>query len=311
MKSATLKSYTDRIFVFLVGVSLSALSACARNETGRTAETTTEAAIPATPGQSLGIASIPNLRDLGGYRTSDGKTVASGLVYRSNQLSKISPEDMEKLAQLDLKNAYDLRTAAEREARPEELPPDVNYVVVDVLKDSPQAGPAQLERLMQDPEQANAALGGGKVEEGFKESYREFVSLPSAKAGFRELFLALGNEEQVPALFHCTTGKDRTGWAAAALLTLLGVPRDMVMEDYLRSNDYIIPAYQHAIDAFVAAGGEPGIPGAILGVKPEYLEAAFDEMETQYATIERYFSEGLGIDAAQQQALLDLYLRQK
>ena len=270
-----------------------------------------QAETEATPGQSLGIVSVPNLRDLGGYENSDGATVARGLVYRSNQLSKISPEDMEKLAQLDLKNAYDLRTAAEREARPEELPADVNYVVVDVLKDSPQAGPAQLERLMQDPQQANAALGGGQVEEGFRQSYREFVSLPSAQAGFRELFLALGEEERLPALFHCTTGKDRTGWAAAALLTLLGVPRDVVMEDYLRSNDYIIPAYQRVIDAFVEAGGEAGIPRAILGVKPEYLEAAFDEMETRYGTIENYFAEGLGIDAAQQQALRNLYLGQK
>ena len=113
--------------------------------------------------------------------------------------------------------------------------------------------------------------------------------------------------------FHCTTGKDRTGWAAAALLTLLGVPKDQVVEDYLRSNDYILPAYQKVIDAFVAGGGDPAIPLAIplaiLGVKKEYLDAAFEEMETKCGTIEGYFSDGLGIDAAQQQALRDLYLR--
>ena len=145
--------------------------------------------------------------------------------------------------------------------------------------------------------------------QGFRQSYREFVSLPSAKRGFRKLFLELGDKEQIPALFHCTTGKDRTGWAAAALLTLLGVPKDQVVEDYLRSNDYILPAYQKVIDAFVAGGGDPAIPRSILGVKEEYLDAAFDEMETKYGTIERYFSDGLGIDAAQQQALRDLYLK--
>jgi len=109
--------------------------------------------------------------------------------------------------------------------------------------------------------------------------------------------------------FHCTTGKDRTGWAAAALLTLLGVPKDQVVEDYLRSNDYILPAYQKVIDVFVAGGGDPAIPRSILGVKKEYLDASFDEMQTKYGTIERYFSDGLGIDAAQQQALRDLYLK--
>ena len=272
--------------------------------------TYSDAAIQALPGQSLGIASVPNLRDMGGYQARDGKTVASGLVYRSNQLSGISEIDMKAMAALNLKVDYDLRTAEEREKRPDELPSGVEYVWLDVLADSPQAGPAQLEKLMQDPKEANATLGGGKVEELFRGSYREFVSLPSAKAEFRDLFLGLGDEEKLPALFHCTTGKDRTGWAAAALLTLLGVPKDVVMEDYLRSNDYIIPMNQKIIDGFVAAGGEESIPLAILGVKKEYLDEAFEEMETQYGTIEKYFSEGLGIDANQQQALRDLYIGQ-
>ncbi len=264
-----------------------------------------------TPGTSLGIASVPNIRDMGGYKTSDGKSVATGLVYRSNQLSNISPDDMKKLASLKLKNAYDLRTTEEREKRPEELPHGVNYVVLDVLADSPQAGPAQLEKLMQDPKTANAELGGGKVEAGFQKAYREFVSLPSARREFRKLFLALGDRKQLPALFHCTTGKDRTGWAAAAFLTLMGVPKEKVYEDYLRSNDYILPAYKKPIDAFVAAGGDKSIPSAILGVKKEYLDAAFDEVEKKYGTIEKYFPEGLGIDTAKQKALRDLYLGQK
>ena len=164
---------------------------------------------------------------------------------------------------------------------------------------------------MQEPKKANVALGGGKVEEGFRDSYREFVSLPSAQSEFRKLFLALGDKQKLPAVFHCTTGKDRTGWAAAAFLTLMGVPRETVMEDYLRSNDYILPAYKKVIDGFVAAGGERAIPLAILGVKKEYLDAAFDEMEKKYGTIEKYFSEGLGIDAAWQKGLRELYLGTK
>jgi len=306
MQPGAFRSCTNRISQSLVGISTMVFISCAPGDTG----TKDEVALEVIPGRNLEIASIPNLRDLGGYRTSDGATVANGLAYRSNQLSGIPQDDMDKLAQLGLKNAFDLRTATERERRPEELPPDVNYVVLDVLRDSPQAGPAQLERLMQDPAEANAALGGGQVEASFRESYREFISLSSARAEFRNLFLALGDRNQLPGLFHCTTGKDRTGWAAAALLSLLGVPREVVMEDYLRSNDYILPAYQHAIDAFVEAGGEAEIPAAILGVKREYLESAFLEMETQHGSIENYFSEGLGIDAAQQQAIRDLYLGQ-
>ena len=259
-------------------------------------------------GKSLGFKSVSNLRDLGGYKTRDGATVASGLVYRSNQLFEVSDTDMQKLAALKLKSAYDLRTYAERKARPGELPPGVSYTWLDVLADSPQAGPAQLEKLMEVPEKANAELGGGKVEEGFKESYREFVSLPSAKLEFRKLFLSLADENELPALFHCTTGKDRTGWAAASLLTLLGVPKETIMKDYLRSNDYILPKYKPIIDKFVEAGGQANIPPAILGVKKEYLEAAFDEMEKEYGTIENYFSKGLRINAEQQQELREVFL---
>ena len=83
---------------------------------------------------------------------------------------------------------------------------------------------------------------------------------------------------------------------------------ETVMKDYLRSNDNILPFYKDRIDAFVAAGGDRDIIEAILGVKAEYLKAAFDEMRKRYGTIENYFSEGLGIDAAGQQALRDLYL---
>ena len=235
--------------------------------------------------------------------------MASGIVYRSNQLSGIKPDDMQTLAALNLRNAYDLRTKAERDKRPEELLPGVNYVVLYVLADSPQAGPAMLEKLMEDPKKANAELGGGKVEAGFQASYQEFVSLPSAQREFRNLYLGLGNKDNLPALFHCTTDKDRTGWAAAAFLTLMGVPKDKVYEDYLRSNNYVIPAYKKAIDNFVAGGRGAEIPKAILGVKKEYLDAAFDEMENKYGVIEKYFSEGLGINEAQQQALKTLYLR--
>jgi protein-tyrosine phosphatase len=88
----------------------------------------------------------------------------------------------------------------------------------------------------------------------------------------------------------------------------MGVPKETVYEDYLRSNEYILAAYRRPIDEFIAAGIDPEIPAAILGVKKQYLDAAFDEMEKQYGSIERYFSEGLGIDADQQQAMRDLYL---
>jgi len=260
------------------------------------------------PGQSLGIVSIPNLRDMGGYKTTNGTTIARGLVYRSNQLYNISANDMLLLANLKLKNDFDLRTVTEREACPDELPKGVNNVWLDVLADDPTSGPANLITLLKDPQQANIELGDGKVEEKFQEAYRQFITLESARIAFRELFISLGDKNQLPALFHCTTGKDRTGWAAAALLTIIGVPKEAVVEDYLRSNDYILPMYETYIQKFVDAGGYPSIPTAIFGVKEEYLNAAFDQMETEYGSMENYFSEGLGISVDQQAVLRNLYI---
>jgi protein-tyrosine phosphatase len=125
-------------------------------------------------------------------------------------------------------------------------------------------------------------------------THREFITLPSANAAFRELFVELGEKNQLPSLYHCATGKDRTGWASAALLTLLRVPEDKVHEDYLRSNEYILPAYKTYIDRFVAAGGDPSIPQDLLGVKATYLRASSDQVKIQYGNIEEYFEKGTG-----------------
>ncbi len=264
------------------------------------------------PGQSLGLAlgmpTMPNQRDVGGYTTRDGKAVARGIAYRSDTFNAIRAEEVKKLERLAIKNAYDLRTAAEVKAMPDQLPPGVKYHLLDVLADDLRAAPAELEALLQEPKKANAVLGKGKSEAMFLKVYSEFITLRSAKQSYGKLFRDLADKSKVPAVFHCTTGKDRTGWTAAALLTLLGVPKDTVIVDYMRTNDYTLPQFQHAIGAFVAGGGERSIALAVVGVKPEYLEASFAEMQEQYGSIEKYFSDGLGIDAAGQQALRELFL---
>ena len=298
MMNFTGKLHTNYMLVFLIVLSSNLFSSCSK-----TSDNEPE------PGQSLGIVSIPNLRDMGGYKTANGETIARGMVYRSNQLYNISANDMLLLTNLNLKNDFDLRRGTERDDKPDELPVGVNNVWLDVLADLPPSGSSNLTELLSDPLQANIQLGNGKVEELFKATYRRCISLPSAKIAYSELFLSLGDENKLPALFHCATGKDRTGWAAAALLTLMGVPEKVVMEDYLRSNEYILPLYETSIQQFVDGGGDPSITLALFGVKEEYLNAAFDEMQTKYGSIENYFSDGLGITVDQQNALRNLYLK--
>jgi protein-tyrosine phosphatase len=273
-----------------------------------------QAAAPALPqlgpgeslGKALGLSAAPNLRDLGGYKTADGRTVARGLLYRSDRLA-LNADDVRKLAALGLVQDYDLRTAAEVQAQPDQIPEGVTWVGLDVLADGSPPSMSKLSAL-RDPKTASDSLGGGKAEAIFTDIYRAVISLPSARKAYGDLFTALADRSHTPALFHCTTGKDRTGWASAALLTLLGVPQKTVMADYLRSNDYILPFYSATIDRWVQAGGDRAILEALYGVRRQYLEASFDEMRKTYGSIEKYFSEGLGIDAAGQQALKDIYL---
>lgn len=257
---------------------------------------------------TLSIASLPNLRDLGGCRTADSRIVRTRLVYRSDQPNPMSAEDLERLAALGLKTVFDLRTEEEAAERPDQLPEGVDLVRLDVFRDIDRSRPVVLGELLRHPAEANVVLGGGKVDALLERAYRDFITLPSARQAYGGLFAALADPARLPALFHCLTGKDRTGWAAAALLSLLGVPSDAILADYLLSNGCALPRYQAAIDAFVAAGGEAAITDAVFGVKPRYLEAAFGALEKAYGSIERYFEEGLGIGRRERERLKQLLL---
>lgn len=262
----------------------------------------------AAPGAKLDIPSIINLRDIGGYKTSDGSVVRKKLLYRSGALGRCSPEDMTKLGGLNLKCDFDFRLDNERMDLPDRVPPGVNVISLNALADSDGAASAKLNRLMRRPRDVTAEQAIEQSQAAMAQAFRELVNLPSAKKAYRQLFLELGKEDKLPAIMHCTYGKDRTGWATAALLTLLGVPEKTVIEDYLRSNENVLPVYQRAIDNFAREGGDPNVAKIIVSVRAEYLKAGLDEVKKQYGSIEGYFSKALEIDAAGQQRLKDRFL---
>nr|WP_277348427.1 tyrosine-protein phosphatase [Planctomonas sp. JC2975] len=251
---------------------------------------------------------IPNLRDIGGYTTTDGRTVRRGLVYRSTALDHATDADVQLLADRGIRTVIDLRTAAERDARPDRLPDGVDVLDLDVFADAPGATPARIAKLSSEPEKATKLLARADVDAVFAQSYRGLVSLPSALAAYRDLFQALARTDTLPALYHCTTGKDRTGWATAALLLLLGVREKTVVDDYVLSNDYLMVSLKPVLEAFAAHGGDPEKLKPVLGVKAQYLLTAFEELREKYGTIERYFADGLGVDADAQQRLKDVFL---
>lgn len=245
------------------------------------------------------IPGLPNFRDLGGHRTSHGTVIAPGTLFRSVDLSRLEPEGSQALGDLGIRRIIDLRTTAEIEKRPDRLPDGMSTVHLDVLADSGATTGAQMAKVLADPRRLSEVLGGGAAVERMTGTYRNIVTLPSALRSYRELFLGLagtGNgADDGGVLFHCTTGKDRTGWAAASLMLLLGVDEDAVTEDYLRTNADLLPALQPVLDRFAGQGGDPNALLPVLGVREEYLRTALDEVQRLFGGIRGYATDELGL----------------
>lgn len=252
--------------------------------------------------------SIPNFRDAGGHETVEGARVRTGLLYRSVALDEPSDEALRLLSELGVRTVFDLRTSMEQEHKPDRLPDGTRHMSVDLLADSGEADPAELFALMQDPVRASEELRDGGTQRFYVATYHDLVRLPSARAGYSRLLRTLADPRARPALVHCTTGKDRTGWAVALLLLYLGVSEADVMEEYLASDAEVRGAFSHVIDDFVARGGEHDVIEPLMSVQPAFLEAALTAMRTDHGTIEAYVHDGLGLDAATGAALRAAFL---
>ncbi|MEU3504063.1 tyrosine-protein phosphatase [Streptomyces hundungensis] len=248
-------------------------------------------AIPAT--------TIANLRDLGSTPLSGGRTVRPGLVFRAGQLDRMDPATDPAVAALGLRTILDLRTDAERADHPDRVPAGARLLVADALADTLSASgapaAAQLKHVLADPVLAEEHLGGGRAQARFADTYRALVSTGSARAAYRTLLTELAADDALPLLFHCTAGKDRTGWGATVILTLLGADEETVEREYLSVNPAVRQAFAPLIEGFVAQGGDPEIALAVIGVVPQYLAAALDEVAARYGTMEKYVREGLGV----------------
>jgi protein-tyrosine phosphatase len=259
-------------------------------------------------GPSLAITSVPNLRDIGGYRTRGGGRVRHATLYRSSALNRIHGDDLVAFGRLGISTVYDLRTEAERASAPDRLPPGTGYVVADVIGATEHGSHAELMSVISNPDTARALLGDGRNVGIWTAHYREFVALDAARAAYGRLFAGISTAAGRPALVHCSTGKDRTGWAVAALLMLLDVPDDLVMQDFLASAAYIRSLVQELFDRFGSRGGDPELLRPIFDVLPGYLEASRGEVRRLFGSIEGYFAAGLGIDAESQAALVRAFV---
>ncbi|MFD8987849.1 tyrosine-protein phosphatase [Streptomyces goshikiensis] len=269
----------------------------------RTAPATTGAQhrYPAHP-QAETIRQIPlqgavNVRDLGGYRTWTGGKVRRGLVYRSDALSRLTPADVTTVAGLGLTEVVDFR-----------IPAELQYDGADRLPAGLTATSRPVSDLglyatlvgaiaSGDPVQQERMLGGGRAEAYMRDIYRTFVTSPENRAQFAATLREIA-DGRGPLLYHCTSGKDRTGWLSYVLLRALAVPEDTAERDYLASN-----TFRGAYDAQVRAGLKqsgrmlnPDLLIPLQEVRTDYLDSATARMEADFGGFYGYLTNGLGLD---------------
>lgn len=226
------------------------------------------------------LAGAKNFRDVGGYTTTDGHTVRTGVVYRSNKLSELTDADVQSLSDLGVTLDVDLRNGIERFQDPDRIPAGTRYQVADVI--SLDHGLHFHENATVTPVKAVAAgLLNGSGNLGQSIGYPFMVDFVGADYAFGGLLRAVATNDGA-VVFHCSAGKDRTGWGTAVLLTLLGVPRATVAADFLLSNEKL---------------GDPS------AVELSWLNAAFDEVDHLYGSMDAYAHQGLGLDDATINAL--------
>ncbi|MER6500946.1 tyrosine-protein phosphatase [Streptomyces sp. NPDC001455] len=255
--------------------------------------------------RAVPASTVVNLRDLGGIAVGPDRFVRPGAVLRSGGLGELDIERDTAVAAFGIRTVVDLRTADERAAAPDRLPPGARLFVADVLGDNPGLAPARLRALLADPAAADRLLGDGKAEEVFAGSYRRMVLSPCASAAYRAFVETAADDRARPVLFHCTTGKDRTGWAAVLLLMLLGASREAARAEFLAVNRVAWGTCAPYVRSFLDAGGDPEIASAIVEVRPRYLDVALDAMDERWGGLDGYVRDGLRIPRAAVERLRD------
>lgn len=246
------------------------------------------------PTRSLPLAGATNFRDIGGYAGHGGRTVKWRHIFRSDHLAGLTPQDQTLLAQLGVTRAVDFRGQAESAAHAYALP----GVAYHPLVIEPTVVQRALE-LQRTGRQLTAQDAVGLMQD----TYRGFVHDNAPR--FAALFqLLLEGSQPSPLVFHCTAGKDRTGFAAALILLALGVPRDVVMQDYLLTNTlYRRPEGMgsHAPEEVLAV---------LWRVQEEFLDAALHMVDNDFGGVQTYLVDVMGVDAAAQRELAGRYLQE-
>lgn len=233
-----------------------------------------------------------NFRDLGGYDVGVGRQTRLRRLYRSDSLSDLTAEDLTRLASLRLRAVVDFRLPHERLSHPNRLPPEAEIHTVEngFWPD----GVAEIQRAVR-----ACAIDAAGVERATIDFYRCFPLHHNSE--YRVLLETIEEAAGRPVLFHCVSGKDRTGFGAAVVLMALGASETVILDEYMLSN-----TYRRDIGHLLPPGVSAAVVEEFTSVNPLYLEAAFETIKSAYGSVDAYLERGLGFDAKRRANLQDL-----
>jgi protein-tyrosine phosphatase len=234
------------------------------------------------------LASADNFRDVAGveqpYPTADGGVLRRGVLFRSNEL-QLTDEDARSLTGLGITAVYDLRDQHEIDAHPDVEVPGAVWHHLEVL-----GIPMDAVRVLETRSQAVEVM---------RDVYRQFAEAARARAAFGALLTRIA-ETDGPQLFHCTAGKDRTGWASVLLLHLAGVADEAIREDYLLTNTFSSGTREKYLGLVREHLGADKVDvyDSVMVADEDYLQTAYDAVTTMFGDLDDYLRDGLGVSPA-------------
>lgn len=248
-----------------------------------------------------GLRRVTNFRDIGGARTLDGRTVRRGVVYRSGHLADVDPQDLARLEALGIRAVIDFRTHGDAsEDGGSALPHGARHVQLPI--GDPARAPMDLRALVMGGDRGamQRHLGSGRAVQMMTHAAEALVLEHRAQYGAMLRHLAL--PEGMPAIVHCSAGKDRTGWAASLLLLIAGVGDDAIVAHYAESDVHRAEANARAL-ARVPEGIDPEWLRPFFECRPEYARASLAALRREWGDVDRYVLEGLGVSPPELAAL--------
>lgn len=267
-------------------------------------------------GERIQLKGLPNTRDLGGYRTKDGRQLKAKRLLRSGALFDAAQEDIHILTeQYNLKTIIDFRTATERKQKPDPEIEGVTYVVNEILHEA-QMGithegeqkplehvEAMIRMCREVGAEARTFLGG---------LYPIFVTDKNCIEGYRHFFENVFAQKDGALLYHCSEGKDRVGTATALLFSAFGIERDVILADYELTNKYTEAKRRHVYELMKERlPKEPELAESFLilhSVHVNYIESLFDTLDKNYGGVDNFLRKQLGMDEVRLHELRDNYL---